>query len=453
MPKCLKCGSVNQADATFCSICGADMRGAPVPRPHEDPKTARLCPKCHAEMDWNTVFCGECGTRSTAPEVPPSMPPPGPRCPKCSAPMAAGSDFCGECGTRISAAPPPRLPVPPPPVKRMEPASPPSAPPPPPPSSTTPALRCRTCAAPLKPGVDFCDECGTPLRATAPAFVDRIPPAAAIAADALPTIEFHPPIPAPATPMPPPAAKKSSAGLIALVGILLAAIGAGGFFGYRTYTNRNAANQAAQAPPVDQTQAPAVAQPPAAAVPAPALPESAADQAVAQPAVAQPAAPQTAPTKAPPASQTAAKMPAPTNKPTPAGTRQNAKAPAKTAAGSPAATTASAAAPTLTPAAEPPPPASSPRPVAAPAYRGPASGLLLWSGQITKGENVVIDGGSPSAGQILSGALPPVPVSLTIEPKDITLAEAPSSANGWKRFSFQARKARKTVVTIHWTVQ
>jgi hypothetical protein len=78
--------------------------------------------------------------------------------------------------------------------------------------------------------------------------------------------------------------------------------------------------------------------------------------------------------------------------------------------------------------------------------------LLLWSGQLPKNDSVVIDGGTTTVGSVLSGSLPGVPINITIEPKDVTVAEAPSAGNGWKRFAFHAKKGRKTVVTIYWTV-
>jgi len=79
--------------------------------------------------------------------------------------------------------------------------------------------------------------------------------------------------------------------------------------------------------------------------------------------------------------------------------------------------------------------------------------LVLWSGQLQKNDTVVIDGGTASAGTILSGALPGVPVRIVVEPKEIiSIAEAPSAASGWRRFSFHAKKKEKIVVTLQWTV-
>jgi len=105
---------------------------------------------------------------------------------------------------------------------------------------------------------------------------------------------------------------------------------------------------------------------------------------------------------------------------------------------------------------EPPAPrrdTPAPAPSAPARYQGPPSGLVLWSGQLPKNDPVSVDGATTSVGLILSGSLPGVPVTVTIEPKDVTLVDPPSAANGWKHFSFHAKKGRKTVVTFHWTVQ
>ncbi|HME07009.1 MAG TPA: hypothetical protein VKG25_08160 [Bryobacteraceae bacterium] len=227
--------------------------------------------------------------------------------------------------------------------------------------------------------------------------------------------------------------KKGSGSSLVWLGALLLLIGIGGagFFGYRYYVNRAAGlapKQVAQAPAPEDT----APKPPASGAP-----------------VDTPPVPEAAP---PPAQPETAVPP----KPVPPKPRPAVKAPAATTGAASLPMAAAPQTPAPAPASPPPAPALTPRqvtPAPAPASKGPSNGLMLWSGPLPKGDNVVIDGTTPSVGLILSGALPGVPVNLTIEPKDVTVSEAPSAANGWKRFAFHAKKGRKTVVTIYWTAQ
>jgi hypothetical protein len=77
--------------------------------------------------------------------------------------------------------------------------------------------------------------------------------------------------------------------------------------------------------------------------------------------------------------------------------------------------------------------------------------VIVWSGQLEKGEAISVNGTRPSTGN-LTGALPGVPVLIEVEPKDVGIAEAPGPSNGWKGFSLRSRKGRQTVVTIRWRV-
>jgi len=105
-----------------------------------------------------------------------------------------------------------------------------------------------------------------------------------------------------------------------------------------------------------------------------------------------------------------------------------------------------------------PPPASRPplEPPPAPpgrvAYSGQGSGVINWSGKIDKNETVSIDGGQASAGTVLQGALPGVPVMLDIDHAEFALAEVPAPSNGWSRLRIRSRNRRHTVITIRWTV-
>ncbi|MGD0201759.1 MAG: hypothetical protein ABSD27_13495 [Bryobacteraceae bacterium] len=100
-----------------------------------------------------------------------------------------------------------------------------------------------------------------------------------------------------------------------------------------------------------------------------------------------------------------------------------------------------------------------PEPVAPPfararrAYAGPASGTIIWSGQLQKNGLFTIDGENASGGTVRGDFLPGVPVTITaVQPSDVGVAETPSPANGWKRIVLRSRSNRRSVVTITWSV-
>jgi hypothetical protein len=103
-------------------------------------------------------------------------------------------------------------------------------------------------------------------------------------------------------------------------------------------------------------------------------------------------------------------------------------------------------APTL-PAAPPP---KAPAPAPAPVKQVPHSGRLIWTGSLPRRGIVEVDGHSVSLGT-LTGALPGVPVNLTITPAEFdengllvyttdakrhNRYEPPSAANGWNRITY-----------------
>ena len=391
----------------FCEHCGFSIPAAPrATPPAAIVRSGNLCPNCGAPMRWDSDFCGECGTQSIAPAVAatpqplplPSSPRPlvadsaiAPariRCVNCGIVMPAGTVFCQECGTPVAGALAPLNPTP-----RVTPASPPLPPP-------------QTVNYPPQ----------------------SIPPR-----EAQPDYGTPPPDYGTPPPMPPeiPTPKgKSHIGLIVGLVVLLLALGAGGFFGYRYYVARNSA-------PITPTQV-VLNTPP--------------EQPATQAPVTPPSDPNATPATPPPVEQAPAPAPTATGKKA-AGARSNAKntPPPTRASNTPAAPAATTATPSPEPVAAPPK-REPPKPVA-PVYAGPSSGLLLWSGPLPKKEDVTIDGSSTTAGSILQGILPGVPVTITTELKDVTISEPPSAANNWKRLSFHGKKERKTVVTFHWTVQ
>ncbi len=86
-----------------------------------------------------------------------------------------------------------------------------------------------------------------------------------------------------------------------------------------------------------------------------------------------------------------------------------------------------------------------------PAYRGPASGVINWSGQIEKNGTVTIDGDQATAGKV-NGQLPGVPVMVDVDTREFAFAEVPSPSNGWSRFTIRSKNKKHSVISITWKV-
>ena len=397
---------------------------------------AVYCRQCGADNKPGAKFCRNCGGSLAVPV--PAAPPPTPvppaivNCPKCGAAVAPGKKFCPGCGASLTvAAPPPAPPAwepapapPPPPPPTWQPAPAPSPPPPPPAPTPTPAW------------------------------------------EPTPT----PPAP-PGWTAPPPQPAKSSAMMIALGASLVLLVLAIVLLVYKLFFQERAA-----APPAAPTQTAATSQPAAETPAQPAAPPAAEPQPGApvtpEPQTAPPA-PVTQPAQ--PAGLPAATRQAGRPSPMPSAAQPQTAPPAPpawsqpqpaTPSPQPAVTESPPAPVTPAPATAVEPPAAqrsqiprpepTPTPVAPPApvkpaYSGPRSGLLIWSGQLEREGLMEISGGRASIGT-LRGELPGVPVIVEIEPKDVGVAEAPSPQNGWRRLVLRSRNRRLSVVTIKWTV-
>jgi hypothetical protein len=240
-----------------------------------------------------------------------------------------------------------------------------------------------------------------------------------------------------------------------LVVVLVAALGAGGFFAYKKFFAPAAPGQL---PGADQQAA--VVQPgsttPAGDQPAmsgqPAAPDF--QQPAATPA---PASDYTSTSNSNPSARTPAQPPATTSS-------IPAAAPETFAPSAPAAAPASEPPPAPAPAPEPkrveilkpetPVPQEAPPPAAQPAqtaYSGPPAGVILWSGRLDKNGSITISGNSASFGN-LTGELPGVPVMIEVDQREFALAETPSPSNGWKRITIRSRSKRHSVVSIKWSI-
>lgn len=270
-------------------------------------------------------------------------------------------------------------------------------------------------------------------------------------------------------PLPPPPgagltpAKRSQAPLIIGLCVVVLA-GAGGWFGYQ-YWKKRGEGQA------KQEQTAQVVTPPVVSTPVESAPV------VSTPVVSTPV--ETKPLQTPYATPVGAIPPRTTSQSLPQSVPQR-TVPARTppvAAAEPAPPPVVTTAPATPAREEPPPPQTPPPPArsertpvfqpertyptpsaaaapaapAAPRYSGPASGVIVWSGQLEGGAAVTIDGINATSGTV-NGSLPGVPVLIEVSPAEVAISEAPSPGNGWKRFSVRSRKNRHTVVTIRWRV-
>jgi hypothetical protein len=97
-----------------------------------------------------------------------------------------------------------------------------------------------------------------------------------------------------------------------------------------------------------------------------------------------------------------------------------------------------------------------------PAYTGPRSGRIIWTGVLRRHDVIEIDGSRASNGSVVGG-LPGVPVSLSVLPAEFTrdgliaytanqakaeVTEAPAKSNGWNalRFRVDSPRARQLVI-------
>jgi len=106
--------------------------------------------------------------------------------------------------------------------------------------------------------------------------------------------------------------------------------------------------------------------------------------------------------------------------------------------------------PKTEPVASPPPPKST----AAAETRTqppavPPRGTLVWAGEAAKDQTVTIQGGTASFGS-LTGSLPRVPCIVSVQPQDVSVAEAPAPSNGFDKIVLRFRKKGRFTVTISW---
>jgi hypothetical protein len=86
-----------------------------------------------------------------------------------------------------------------------------------------------------------------------------------------------------------------------------------------------------------------------------------------------------------------------------------------------------------------------------PGYAGPREGVIIWSGEVDKGETVFIEGSSTSNGQV-RGSLPGVPCLLELSAPNVAVTEAPGPRNGYQRVGLRFAKKGRFSVSLKWRV-
>ena len=226
MLTCPNCGNEAQEDAIFCDRCGTRLRQpapaeAPAPRASEPAPTAPvaapdqeqgvICPTCGASNTPGEMFCSDCGTPLSGPQVDADTvasqeqeaPQPagevGLSCPDCGASISLEDEYCYACGAALrgrpsvaqpeaSAEAPSGVDAPPPPVEattlpavspEQVPAPAPEADRPQQPDAAPRTIECPACGAMVSADDTFCELCGAALKAPQQTVEAPAPPSTA----------------------------------------------------------------------------------------------------------------------------------------------------------------------------------------------------------------------------------------------------------------------------------
>jgi hypothetical protein len=451
------------AGTRFCEQCGADptkpaQPQAPPPAPvaatvppiQEQPAFL-ICPSCGFGMAAGTRFCEQCGADQTKPSrekasvptpVPPAAPPAVPEppafiiCSSCGFGMVAGTRFCEQCGADPTKPAQPKAPAP---------------------AAPAPNAFCISCGQKLEAGIRFCTHCGT----------DQERPAAAAKKPAtLP--DFAEPAAAStvsrteAAMVPPQPEHRSRMGLV--LGIIAACVVLAGVGGYLAYLKIDAVQQfvnglvGGETPASTEQQANAEqpgstqTQPETSSAPSPS-PETTAAVPAVNPVASEPPVVMPAPAKTAVAPAKPVASAAPATSPAAKKTAPAANAKPVTAASEPAKAITPPEPARAQPPAKTEPAAAAPSaaPVAVPETKPPVAprGVIQWTGEASKDQKLVIEGGNASFGSI-SGKLPGVACLVTVQPSDISIAEAPGPSNRFERIVLRFNKKGRFTVTINW---
>jgi hypothetical protein len=98
-----------------------------------------------------------------------------------------------------------------------------------------------------------------------------------------------------------------------------------------------------------------------------------------------------------------------------------------------------------------PPPPSDPVRSQPTRYEGPSRGTLIWSGDVVKGDQIVIENESANRGT-LTGALPGVPCTISLNSPNVAVSEAPGPRNRYRRVGLRFNQKGRLSVVITWEV-
>jgi hypothetical protein len=101
------------------------------------------------------------------------------------------------------------------------------------------------------------------------------------------------------------------------------------------------------------------------------------------------------------------------------------------------------------------PASPAPKKTATPANQvaGPVSGTMTWSGNLPKNSILVIEGARASIGKVEGDMFPGSPVSIEVEPGDVTIRQMPSEVNGWKQVMLYSGPYKCSSISIRWHLQ
>jgi hypothetical protein len=84
-------------------------------------------------------------------------------------------------------------------------------------------------------------------------------------------------------------------------------------------------------------------------------------------------------------------------------------------------------------------------------YSGPPAGVVVWSGEADKNQDLVIEGSTANRGT-LQGNLPGVPCIVHITDPNAAIAEAPSPSNAFRKMVVRFNRKGKFTLRIQWEV-
>lgn len=99
---------------------------------------------------------------------------------------------------------------------------------------------------------------------------------------------------------------------------------------------------------------------------------------------------------------------------------------------------------------QPPPPSDPVRSQPLP-YEGPSRGTLVWTGDVVKGDQVVIQNESANRGTV-QGALPGVPCTISLNSPNVAVSEAPGPRNRYRRLGLRFNQKGRISVVVTWEV-